>query len=93
MLSNPILPCSFTNKLATAAAPLSTKEIVALGEEFHLWLKQSFNLYEVDELVRARADYVDHVLQKVWCQHHLDEHQISLLAVGGYGRGQLHPQS
>lgn len=93
MLSNPILPCSFTNKLATAAAPLSTKEIVALGDEFHLWLKQNFNQYEVDQLVRARADYVDNVLQKIWCQHHLDEHQISLLAVGGYGRGQLHPQS
>ncbi|MEW6996533.1 [protein-PII] uridylyltransferase [Colwelliaceae bacterium BS250] len=93
MLSNSILPAMLTNKLATAAAPLATKEIVAIGEEFYTWLKTSFNLYDVNELVCARADFVDQILQKIWCQHHLDEHQITLIAVGGYGRGELHPHS
>jgi len=95
VLSNPILPTSLTHKLATASAPLTTKEMQLLGDDFTLWLKQAFNDndYDVFQLVAARADFVDQVLQKVWCQHHLDEHQISLLAVGGYGRGELHPQS
>ncbi|WP_226996464.1 [protein-PII] uridylyltransferase [Thalassotalea crassostreae] len=88
-----ILPKKLINKLAIAAAPLATKEMVELNDEFYHWQKQSFKDYDVNELVYARAMYVDLVLKKVWCQQHLDEHQISLIAVGGYGRGELHPHS
>ncbi|WOH38781.1 [protein-PII] uridylyltransferase [Thalassotalea fonticola] len=93
MLNNPIIPTHLTSKLAPAAAMLTTAELVELGEQFYQWLKDAFEFIEVTELVHARADFVDQILQKVWCQHHLDEHQISLIAVGGYGRGELHPHS
>ncbi|WNC73697.1 [protein-PII] uridylyltransferase [Thalassotalea psychrophila] len=93
MLNNPIIPTHLTSKLAPAAAMLTTAELVDLGSQFYQWLTDSFAIIEVTELVHARADFVDQVLQKVWCQHHLDEHQITLIAVGGYGRGELHPHS
>lgn len=48
----------------------------------------------VVELVTARAWLVDQLLQKVWQQYfgELGE-AASLVAVGGYGRGELHPYS
>lgn len=93
MLHNPIIPPHLTSKLAPAATMLETADFIELGENFNAWLKSSFDLFEITQLVHARADFIDQVLQKVWCQHHLDEHQITLMAVGGYGRGELHPQS
>jgi len=58
-----------------------------------LW--ERFNSGEdVRLLVQARAEAVDLVLQHVWQRFDLDqEHDVALLAVGGYGRGELHPYS
>lgn len=45
-------------------------------------------------LVAARARAVDQVLVHAWRTRGLDAHaEITLLAVGGYGRGELHPAS
>ncbi|WP_371372748.1 [protein-PII] uridylyltransferase [Thalassotalea aquiviva] len=93
MQTKSIIPAVFQQKLIIAATPLTTQDFVALGEEFSLWLKQAWYTIDVTDLVHARAEYIDLVLQKIWAQHHLDEHQISLMAVGGYGRGELHPFS
>lgn len=49
---------------------------------------------DVRELVRRRADTVDQVLRLIWSRYPFSESgDISLIAVGGYGRGELHPQS
>lgn len=49
---------------------------------------------DVRELVRHRADTVDQVLRLIWCRYPFAESgDISLIAVGGYGRGELHPHS
>lgn len=46
------------------------------------------------ELVHARSNIVDIVLIKAWQQYiPKDANDIALLAVGGYGRGELHPAS
>lgn len=47
-----------------------------------------------DTLVRQQADTVDQLLTRAW-RHFIGEHEtrIALVAVGGYGRGELHPAS
>ncbi len=46
------------------------------------------------QLVRTRATLIDHILQLVWHKHlGSEEKNIALIAVGGYGRGELHPCS
>ncbi len=46
------------------------------------------------ELVHARSNMVDTLLVKAWLQYFpADATDIALLAVGGYGRGELHPAS
>ena len=88
-----IIPEGFIDKLAIAADTLSSKEICQLTLSFNEWLKAAFVDNDVKDLIIARAVFVDAILAKLWCQHHLDEFQISLVAVGGYGRGELHPFS
>lgn len=44
-------------------------------------------------LVRQAALFTDAVLQRVWARFLPIEAQASLVAVGGYGRGELHPAS
>ena len=58
-------------------------------------LKQRFKAGRAaTELVHARSNIVDLVLTKAWLQYFPeDADDIALLAVGGYGRGELHPAS
>ena len=44
-------------------------------------------------LVEDRAWFVDQILCEAWQRLNWGNAQIALLAVGGYGRGELHPQS
>ncbi|WP_404363671.1 [protein-PII] uridylyltransferase [Marinobacter sp.] len=49
---------------------------------------------DVRELVHSRAETVDRVLQLIWNRYPFSESpDIALVAVGGYGRGELHPHS
>jgi [protein-PII] uridylyltransferase len=49
----------------------------------------------IEVLVRARAQFVDALLRAMWQQLLQPElaAKLALAAVGGYGRGELHPQS
>lgn len=63
-------------------------------KEFQQWSVSNFGHMPVRKLVSARSDFVDFILLNVW-QHselHL-ERDLSLIAVGGFGRGELHPES
>ncbi|MFT6918293.1 MAG: [protein-PII] uridylyltransferase, partial [Cognaticolwellia sp.] len=88
-----LIPEKYIEALAVSAPSLNSSQICALSNEFLQWQKEQFPISEVTSLVAARAFYVDLILTKLWCQHHLDEFQISLVAVGGYGRKELHPYS
>ena len=49
---------------------------------------------DIRKLVHERAWFTDQILQQAWRQLDCaDDPQIALLAVGGYGRGELHPHS
>lgn len=92
-LSKHVIPAHFIDRLVIASDALSSSEICLLTQEFNLWLRDSFIDNDISDLLAARADFVDAALRKLWSQHHLDEDQVSLVAVGGYGRGELHPFS
>lgn len=87
------VPEEFIEPLSISAANITNKEVCQLNADFLAWQKSQFANEDIANLIKARAVYIDNVLSKLWCQHNLDEYQISLLAVGGYGRGELHPYS
>ncbi|SFC21313.1 [protein-PII] uridylyltransferase [Pseudoalteromonas denitrificans] len=62
--------------------------------DFYLWLKQEFSYQPVERLIKARACYIDQLLCKLFQGFGLaNNNNLTLIAVGGYGRGELHPYS
>jgi len=68
------------------------REALAAGDAS---LRQRFEDDEpIEALVRDRARMVDTVLRAAWTLHAgVAEKDVALVAVGGYGRGELHPCS
>jgi [protein-PII] uridylyltransferase len=87
------------------SALANTKRIIPLFKESILNTQkeheQRFRDGEYAEnLVREKAAFMDEILNLVWNRFNWNENRlswrktrISLLAVGGYGRGELHPHS
>ena len=90
-------PWPFLNRLPVLLAeaqgsPTAYRELL---RHAHEELKARFLAEEpVEGLVHARAALVDVVLREVWRTHAVAEtFGWALVAVGGYGRGELHPCS
>ncbi|MDG3088872.1 bifunctional uridylyltransferase/uridylyl-removing protein GlnD [Vibrio hannami] len=82
-------PLNFEDSQLTPSELKSQLDILAESQ------KQDFlNHLPVNDLVFSRSKYMDELLQRLW--HFFDFAQfddLSLVAVGGYGRGELHPLS
>ncbi|TAA43758.1 [protein-PII] uridylyltransferase [Corallincola spongiicola] len=65
------------------------------NSDFLNWLRAQYQSgLPVTTLVHHRATFVDALLSSLWQRCGLNEiKDLSLVAVGGYGRGELHPQS
>ncbi|MEE2001697.1 bifunctional uridylyltransferase/uridylyl-removing protein GlnD [Alkalimonas sp. MEB108] len=62
--------------------------------DFLRWSEQAFEQQSVQSLVKARARFIDQLLAALWQQQDLNQdNSLCLIAVGGYGRGELHPYS
>ncbi len=79
------------SQLAALSEPGAWRELL---QQAHEELKQRFfNEEPVEDLVHARAALIDAVLREAWRQHCSAFADWALVAVGGYGRGELHPAS
>ena len=78
-------------QLAALSAPSAWRDLL---NQAHEELKVRFFAEEpVEELVHARACLIDAVLREVWRRFCGGFERWALVAVGGYGRGELHPAS
>jgi [protein-PII] uridylyltransferase len=73
-------------------SPVSFRQVLDQGSEL---LKERFQADEpIEDLVRDRARLVDLALRAAWLNHAGKfAEDLGLVAVGGYGRGELHPSS
>lgn len=72
----------------------SAMQAKALLQQYQAKIDQAFrDGHGIDELIQARSVMIDSLLQYCWKKTDWGTSQICLVAVGGYGRGELHPQS
>lgn len=62
-------------------------------QAYNNWAAEQFVGADIDTLVQHRAWLMDNLLGHIWQRLQLSSTNICLLAVGGYGRGALHPGS
>jgi [protein-PII] uridylyltransferase len=78
-------------QLAALSEPGAWRDLL---NQAHEELKNRFFAEEpVEELVHARAALIDAVLREAWRARCAGFEDWALVAVGGYGRGELHPAS
>ncbi|MGZ8240551.1 MAG: [protein-PII] uridylyltransferase [Methylobacter sp.] len=88
-------PLNKTINAAIFAEKDSLQQFKQLLKQNDAELRQKFNPHKsVSNLLKEKSDFVDDILSCCW-RHFLGEHakQLSLIAVGGYGRRELFPYS
>lgn len=80
------------SQLAQSVSPIPVvKPLLAnIQQEAYAYFRATL---DANTLVRHRASLIDKLLACLWCHQGLPEKDLTLVAVGGYGRGELHPFS
>lgn len=93
---DPIAPVQLpASPLTYADDMLNCQTLKQQLELFQLWLGSEFRSgVSAEKLIDARTLFIDRLLQRLWYFHGFENiAQTALVAVGGYGRGELHPLS
>ncbi|WP_133011931.1 [protein-PII] uridylyltransferase [Marinomonas flavescens] len=89
----PLLTADEKHELAQPSCPIQRYKAV-LEEKTTAYDDLFHALYPIEKLVKGLSVVYDEALQAAWIAKGLDtETSVSLVAVGGYGRGELHPKS
>ena len=95
-LKLPFSPLNFTDEELTIAYLKQSLD------QFYQWSVAEFKANaDIEKLIYTRAKFIDELLIRLWKNFHIPDqvasifksNRISLIAVGGYGRSELHPLS
>jgi [protein-PII] uridylyltransferase len=75
---------------AVSPIPIVRTLLQQLQDECHAYFRTTLDAVT---LVHHRSVLMDAILQTLWRHLQLDVDHLALIAVGGYGRGELHPHS
>ena len=82
---------AFTAQLAGGDAIQCSKSAIAKSTDYlHGQFRQGG---QARDLIRQRASFIDTLLGVLWDNQTWGDSDLAMVAVGGYGRGELHPHS
>ncbi len=85
---------SYNTFLTQLAKTKTAIECKVLLQDYQEQMDEAFKAgVDPGLLIQARSKLIDMLLRYLWTQEDWGEQKIALIAVGGYGRGELHPRS
>ena len=89
----PLLCAEEKSELSQPSCSIARYKAI-IEEKTQIYNDLFHSLYPIEKLVKGLAAFFDEILQSAWQAKGLHyDTNVSLVAVGGYGRSELHPKS